>query len=357
MDTHDDRVARPWMPVAVSGTLGALLGMALAMALLPGSESAAGGDKAAKEGAKEAGKMKYRDLTPEEERVIVGKGTERPFTGKYNDHFERGVYTCRRCGAGLYRSEDKFRSHCGWPSFDAELPGAVEHKPDADGRRTEILCRRCGAHLGHVFTGEGLTEKNVRHCVNSVSLDFVPGDHVGRAIFAGGCFWGVEHLMESVPGVLAVTSGYTGGHVDHPTYKQVCTGTTGHAEAVEVLFDKTRTTYRDLAKLFFEIHDPTQIARQGPDVGEQYRSAVFYLDDEQKKTAEELADILRKKGLKVATEIAKAGTFWPAEEYHQDYYDRTGKEPYCHARVKRFDDEPSGSQDKTKPQMNTDEHR
>ncbi|HOX06031.1 MAG TPA: bifunctional methionine sulfoxide reductase B/A protein [Planctomycetota bacterium] len=280
--------------------------------------------------------MMHNQLSPEEERVIVGRGTEAPFSGRFDGHFEAGVYTCRRCGAGLYRSEDKFRSGCGWPSFDAEIPGAVERRADPDGRRTEIVCAACGGHLGHVFTGEELTARNVRHCVNSVSMDFVPAGRVGRAIFAGGCFWGVEHLFRKEPGVLAAVSGYIGGLTERPGYREVCSGTTGHAEAVEVLFDKSRTDYRRLAMYFFEIHDPTQVGRQGPDVGEQYRSAVFHLDEDQRKAALELIGTLRGKGLRVATEVVPAGTFWPAEDYHQRHYSREGGEPYCHARVKRF---------------------
>jgi len=278
-----------------------------------------------------------RDLTPEETRIIVNKGTEAPFSGRYNEHFAAGIYTCRRCGAGLYRSEDKFRSRCGWPSFDDEIAGAVRREADADGARTEILCQRCGGHLGHVFEGERLTGKNVRHCVNSTSMVFIPAARVGRAVFAGGCFWGVEYSFEKVPGVISVTSGYTGGHVENPTYRDVCGGKTGHREAVEVLFDRDQVDYETLARLFFEIHDPTQADGQGPDIGEQYRSAVFYESEEQKQTAERLIEVLKGKGLGVVTEVRRAGRFWPAEDYHQDYYARTGKTPYCHTRVKRFE--------------------
>jgi peptide methionine sulfoxide reductase msrA/msrB len=186
--------------------------------------------------------------------------------------------------------------------------------------------------------GEQLTTKNVRHCVNSVSIDFSPAATSTTAVayFAGGCFWGVEHFMQQAPGVISVRSGYMGGAVDHPGYKQVCEGTTGHAEAVEVAYDPTKTTYETLARLFFEIHDPTQVNRQGPDVGSQYRSAVFYANDDQRDVTERLIGLLGDNGYDVATQVVEAGEFWPAEDYHQNYYDRSGQIPYCHGPEKRF---------------------
>jgi peptide methionine sulfoxide reductase msrA/msrB len=288
-------------------------------------------------GNKTMGKNTYNKLTPEEERVIIGKGTEAPFTGKYDNFFEDGIYTCKRCGAGLYQSSSKFKSGCGWPSFDEQIPGAVLNQPDADGERTEILCANCGAHLGHVFTGEGLTDKNVRYCVNSISMNFIPAKQVGTAIFASGCFWGTQYYLQRAPGVITTIVGYTGGDVNEPTYLQVSTGKTGHAESVEVLYDLKKTNYKNLAKLFFETHDFTQLNRQGPDIGTQYRSAIFYLNQEQKKTDDDLVKQLEKKGYNVKTKISQAGKFWPAELYHQNYYNTTGGTPYCHVYRKIFD--------------------
>ncbi|MCU0373360.1 MAG: bifunctional methionine sulfoxide reductase B/A protein [Ignavibacteria bacterium] len=284
----------------------------------------------------------YNKLTPEEERVIIHKGTEFAFTGEYYDNKEKGTYICKRCDAPLYRSEDKFDSGCGWPSFDDEIEGAVKRLPDKDGMRTEIICANCGGHLGHVFLGEGFTDKDTRHCVNSISMKFIPygmdkSKNTDTAYFAGGCFWGVEHLMKNAEGVIDVKSGYIGGHKNNPTYKEVCSGNTGHAEAVEIIFEPGKISYEKLLKLFFEIHDFTQVNRQGPDIGEQYRSGVFYINDDQKKTAEEVTGILANKGYKVATEITKANKFWVAEDYHQNYYDVTGKQPYCHSYRKIFD--------------------
>jgi len=275
----------------------------------------------------------YNQLSPKEKAVILQKGTESPFTGKYNNFFEQGIYVCKRCGASLYRSEDKFKSSCGWPSFDDEIPGAIKKQPDADGRRTEIICARCGAHLGHIFIGEQLTRKNVRHCVNSISMNFIPTSTV---YFAGGCFWGVEYLFEKKAGVLFAESGYMGGTKKNPTYEEVCTKKTGHFETVKVVYNPEKISYEALVKYFFEIHDPTQFNGQGPDIGKQYLSVVFYNNENEKKTAEKLIKILNNKGYDIVTKLIPAGKFYKAEEYHQNYYKKKGGQPYCHFYQKKF---------------------
>jgi len=278
-------------------------------------------------------------LTPEEERVIIHKGTERPFSGKYYDFFEKGAYHCKQCNALLYLSDDKFASNCGWPSFDDEVKGAVRKRRDADGLRTEISCANCGAHLGHVFTGERLTKKNIRHCVNSISMVFVPAQtkpDINKAYFAGGCFWGVEYFYEQQEGVISAVSGYMGGELNNPSYKDVIRGNTGHIEAVEITYDANKVSYENLARLFFEIHDPTQANGQGPDIGEQYISAVFYKNKDEKTTVVDLINILKNNGYDVVTKVIPARFFWKAEAYHQDYYSKNKKQPYCHRYTRRF---------------------
>ncbi len=277
-----------------------------------------------------------------EEFVIINKGTEKPFTGKYNDFYEKGTYVCKRCGLPLYKSSSKFKSECGWPSFDEEIPGAVKKQMDADGQRTEITCAYCGSHLGHVFEGEGYTSKNVRHCVNSVSMEFVPdGEKIqrNRAFLAAGCFWGTEYMFKTFKGVLDTRVGYMGGKKKNPTYEQVCTGTTGHLETAEVIYDTSKVDYATLVRFFFEIHDFSQFDGQGPDIGEQYKSVIFYTDDDQRQVAESVKKELQKMGRVVATEIRRASDFWLAEDYHQDYYEKTHKVPYCHYRRSVFSPE------------------
>ena len=316
--------------------------------------------------------------------VLLRKATEAPYTGEYVNNHAAGTYICRQCGMPLYHSDDKFESGCGWPSFDKEIAGAVRRVPDADGHRVEITCAYCGGHLGHVFEGEGFTERNTRHCVNSLSMKFAPagsdeekaalarladkvsatspagtattadagsgpaaqtaasGGCTATAIVAGGCFWGVEDAFQKIGGVCEAVSGYTGGHTVNPTYEDVCRGDTGHAEAVLVRYDPTRVSYEQILRRFFEIHDPTQLNRQGPDWGEQYRSAVFYANAEQKAVAQKLVARLKELGYKVVTQVAPAGPFYAAEDYHQDFTRRTGRGA-CHMSVQRFSQRADGT--------------
>lgn len=282
--------------------------------------------------------LKLNPLSAKEAAVIIGKATERPFSGEYYKYKEDGTYLCKHCNAPLYKSNSKFDSGCGWPSFDDAIEGAVKRIPDADGRRVEIVCANCGGHLGHVFLGEGYTPKNTRHCVNSISLKFEKekAQDVQKAYFAGGCFWGVEYYLEKESGVLKVTSGYMGGRVQNPSYADVSSGRSGHLEVVEVVYDASRVSFERLARLFFEIHDSEQTDGQGPDIGSQYLSAIFVQDKTQEATVKKLIQTLEEKGYKIATKILQKDVFYEAEEYHQDYYERKGSKPYCHGYVKRF---------------------
>lgn len=279
---------------------------------------------------------KEGNLTEMEKYVIEKKGTEAPFSGKYVEHFEDGTYKCKKCGTELFDSSGKFSSSCGWPSFDEAIAGAVKEIPDADGYRTEIVCANCGGHLGHVFTGEGLTDKNIRHCVNSVSLDFSAKTSEAKAYYAGGCFWGVEYYFQKLDGVKSTSVGFMGGKVENPGYYEVVRGSTGHIETTEVVYNPDVISFEELTKYFFEIHDPTQVDRQGPDIGEQYRSVVFYATEEEKAATIKLIDILKKKGYSVATVVQAAKPYYKAENYHQDYYLKKGNLPYCHSYEKRF---------------------
>ncbi len=282
-------------------------------------------------------------LDAESYRVTQKAGTEPPFCGTLLDNKKEGIYACVVCGLPLFSSEYKFDSGTGWPSFSREFdPAHVARRRDTSHGmvRTEIVCARCGAHLGHVFD-DGPRPTRERHCLNSASLVFfekgaeLPPEsrplRLETAYFAGGCFWGIEHYFQQGPGVVEAVSGYMQGHVERPTYKQVCTGTTGHAETVKVVFDPARISYRRLLEAFFAMHDPTQLNRQGPDVGTQYRSGIWYVDDEQRRQAEEYIRELSASGRysrPIVTQLEPARTFWPAEDYHQDYIATTGAA--CH---------------------------
>ncbi|MFZ4430809.1 MAG: bifunctional methionine sulfoxide reductase B/A protein [Phycisphaerales bacterium] len=282
-------------------------------------------------------------LSKEDADVILAKGTERPFCGNLLDNKKEGVYVCKLCSLPLFSSDSKFNSGTGWPSFFKPFDKAHVgvHVDRSHGMvREEIVCARCNGHLGHVFD-DGPEPTGLRFCLNSASLTFfekgteLPAESrpipTRTAYFAGGCFWGVEDRFAQLPGVIDAVSGYMGGSVDNPTYRQVCNGTTGHAETVRIVFDPTRITYPQLLERFFKFHDPTQLNRQGPDIGDQYRSAIFATDDEQLRQSQEFiaaqaktARFEKRKIVTVVDTAAKAGKFYDAEEYHQDYHAKNG---------------------------------
>lgn len=282
---------------------------------------------------------RYHPLTAFEKEVLENKKTEQPFSGEYENLFEPGVYVCKKCDQPLYLSSSKFNAGCGWPSFEDAVLDHVCTRQDPDGRRIEILCSQCHSHLGHVFKGENFTPKNTRHCVNAIALRFIPAftaQGYEIAIVAGGCFWGIEHLFKQEQGVVSVTSGYIGGHVVNPSYEEVCTEATDHVEACQIIFDPEKTTYETILKTFFEIHDFTQTNGQGPDLGSQYLSKIFVFSEKQEQIAKKLIKELIKKGYQVATDVLLATTFYNAEAYHQNYYQKTGKSPYCHFKKTIF---------------------
>jgi peptide methionine sulfoxide reductase msrA/msrB len=284
--------------------------------------------------------MKFNPLTPEEQKVIVGKGTEAPGSGEY-DHFDgNGLFVCRRCNALLFRSTDKFDAHCGWPSFDDAVLGAVLSTPDADGLRTEITCARCRAHLGHVFLGKKLTPKDTRYCVNSLSMRFrAAADNptpAETAVLGGGCFWCTEAAFKQVKGVISVLPGYAGGTVPDPSYEQVCGGSTGHAEVIKITYDPQVISYKGILEIFFAVHDPTTLNRQGNDEGTQYRSIILYKDDLQREIADNFITNLQEQNIfdqPIVTEIKPLTEFFEAEAYHHDYYAQNPEAAYCQAVI------------------------
>lgn len=281
-----------------------------------------------------------KNLTEDEREVIENKGTEVPYTGEYNDFDQQGTYLCRRCSTPLYRSKDKFKSGCGWPSFDDAIDNRVERRMDADGSRTEILCATCGAHLGHVFEGEGLTAKDTRHCVNSLSMRFVP-EVVEEAVWeiatlGGGCFWCLESVCLELKGVVHVMSGYMGGKRWNPSYEQVSTGATGHVEVIQVIFDPKIITFRTLLQVFFSMHNPTTLNRQGNDVGTQYASVIFFHTQKQEQEAMDTIRAIDAEHLwdePIVTQLRPAQVFWKAEEYHQDYFNKNPTNTYCQLMI------------------------
>ncbi len=307
-------------------------------------------------------KKNLKNLTDIQEYVTQHSGTEPAFNNKYWDNKEPGIYVDVTTGEPLFSSLDKFDSGTGWPSFTKPINQEIvsEHQDYSHGMsRIEVKASKSDAHLGHVFNDGPRDKGGMRYCINSASLRFIHKDDLAKegyaeylalfgeevleaeanieksevALLAGGCFWGMEELFRKLPGVINTEVGYSGGTLNDPAYELVSKGIGGHAETLKVVFDPQKISYADIVKFFFKIHDPTTLNQQGNDIGVQYRSAIFYQNEQQKKTAEQVKNLANEAGFykgKVVTEITPAGEFYAAEDYHQDYLQKNPRGYTCH---------------------------
>jgi len=297
--------------------------------------------------------MNDTKLTPLQYQVTRQCATEPPFQNEYWNNHQEGIYVDIISGEPLFSSQDKFDSGSGWPAFTKPIDQTMlTTKEDLSlgEKRIEVRSSKSDSHLGHIFEDGPKDKGGLRYCINSASLKFIPvsdleksglgkfiplfkKEKIETAILAGGCFWGMQELLRKLPGVVKTEVGYTGGFTANPHYEDVKTGNTGHAESVRIEFDSNKLTYENLLLYFFKIHDPTTKNRQGNDVGSQYRSSIFYLNENQKREAEKIkAQVQSSHAWKsdIATELAAASTFYPAENYHQDYLEKNPDGYTCH---------------------------